>query len=64
LRAKRRVILTPPDQSASHGEWSQDGVQVFYTARLSSGPSSTYRIFWDGSASKRYTPATNFVIGQ
>jgi uncharacterized membrane protein len=64
LRAKRRVILTPPDQSASHGEWSQDGVQVFYTARLSSGAPSTYRIFWDGSASKRYIAATNFVIGQ
>jgi uncharacterized membrane protein len=64
LRAKRRVVLTPPDQSASHGEWSQDGVQVFYTARLASGPPSTYRIFWDGSAPKRYISATNFVIGQ
>jgi uncharacterized membrane protein len=64
LRAKRRVILTPPNQSASHGEWSPDGVQVFYTARLSSGPPSTYRIFWEGSASKRYIAATNFVIGQ
>ncbi len=64
LRAKRRVVLTPPDQSASHGEWSQDGVQVFYTARLASGPQSTYRIFWDGSAPKRYIAATNFVIGQ
>jgi len=64
LRAKRRVVLTPPDQSAIHGEWSQDGVQVFYTARLASGPPSTYRIFWDGSACKRYVAATNFVIGQ
>lgn len=64
LRSKRRVVLTPPDQSASHGEWSQDGVQVFYTARLASGPPTTYRIFWDGSASKRYVAATNFVIGQ
>jgi uncharacterized membrane protein len=64
LRTKRRVILTPPEQSASHGEWSQDGVQVFYTVRLSTGASSTYRIFWDGSAPKRYIAATNFVIGQ
>jgi len=39
-------------------------VQVFYTARLSTGTPSTYRIFWDGSASKRYVAATNFVIGQ
>jgi len=64
LRAKRRVVLTPPDQSASHGEWSQDGVQVFYTVRPSSGPSTTYRVFWDGSAAKRYIVATSFVIGQ
>lgn len=64
LRSKRRVVLSPPEQSASHGEWSRDGVQVFYTVRLSSGISTTYRVFWDGSAPKRYVAATNFVIGQ
>jgi len=64
LRSKRRVVLTPPDQSASHGEWSRDGVQVFYTVRASTGTSSTYRVFWDGSAPKRYVLATDFVIGQ
>jgi uncharacterized membrane protein len=63
LRSKRRVVLTPPDQPATHGEWSRDGVQAFYTVR-SSGSSSTYRVFWDGSAPKRYVPATDFVIGQ
>jgi len=64
LRTKRRVVLSPPEQSARNGEWSRDGVQVFYTARLASGAPSTYRIFWDGSAPKRYVAATNFVIGQ
>ena len=64
VRTKRRVILTPPEQSTGSGEWSRDGVQVFYTARLSTGTPSTYRIFWDGSAPKRYVAATNFVIGQ
>jgi uncharacterized membrane protein len=64
LRSKRRVVLSPADQSASHGEWSRDGVQIFYTVRPSSGPSTTYRVFWDGSAAKRYLAATNFVIGQ
>ena len=63
LRSKRRTVLTPPDQSASNGEWSRDGVQVFYTVRAST-VTSTYRVFWDGSASKRYITATNFVIGQ
>ncbi len=64
LRTKRRVVLSPPEQSARNGEWSRDGVQVFYTARLASGAPSTYRIFWDGSAPKRFIAATNFVIGQ
>ncbi len=64
LRSKRRVVLTPPDQSASHGEWSRDGVQIFYTVRAPAGTFSTYRVFWDGSAAKRYIPATDFVIGQ
>ena len=64
LHTKRRVILSPPEQSAANGEWSRDGVQVFYTARLASGAPSTYRIFWDGSAPKRYVAATNFAIGQ
>jgi uncharacterized membrane protein len=64
LRTKRRVVLTPPEQSASHGEWSRDGVQIFYTVRPSSGTSATYRVFWDGSAAKRYIAATYFVIGQ
>lgn len=64
LRSKRRVILSPPEQSARNGEWSRDGVQVFYTARLSSGAPSTYRIFWDGSASKRYLAGTDLAVGQ
>ena len=64
LHTKRRVVVTPPEQSAHHGEWSGDGVQIFYTARLSSGTSTTYRVFWDGSAAKRYVAATDFVIGQ
>jgi len=64
LRTKRRVVLTPPEQSASRGEWSRDGVQIFYTVRLSSGTSTTYRVFWDGSAAKRFVAASDFVIGQ
>jgi hypothetical protein len=64
LHTKRRVVLIPPDQSASNGEWSRDGVQIFYTVHASAGASSTYRVFWDGSAAKRYIAATDFVIGQ
>jgi hypothetical protein len=64
LRSKRRVVLSPPEQTASHGEWSRDGVQVFYTTRVSPDVSTTYRVFWDGSAAKRYVSASDFVIGQ
>jgi uncharacterized membrane protein len=64
LRTQRRVVLSPPDQSATHGEWSKDGVQVFYTVKLSSSVSTTYRVFWDGSAPKRYVAGADLVIGQ
>jgi hypothetical protein len=64
LHTKRRVVLTPTEQSAHHGEWSRDGVQIFYTVHVSSGASMTYRVFWDGSAAKRYVAASDFAIGQ
>ena len=64
LRTKRRVVLTPPEQSAQHGEWSRDGVQIFYSVHLSAGGSMTYRVFWDGSATKRYVAASDLVVGQ
>ena len=64
LRTRRRAVLTPPEQSAHNGEWSRDGVQVFYTVHLSSSTSMTYRVFWDGSAAKKYAAASEFVVGQ
>jgi uncharacterized membrane protein len=64
LRAKRRVVLTPPDQWSSHGEWSRDGIQIFYTRRMSATSSVTYRIFWDGSGARRYLDGTDLVVGQ
>jgi uncharacterized membrane protein len=64
IRAKRRVVLTPPEQWSSHGEWSRDGIQVFYTRRMSATSSVTYRIFWDGSGARRYVDGTDLVVGQ
>lgn len=64
IKAKRRVVLTPPDQSATHGEWSRDGIQVFYTRRVSATSSTTFRVFWDGSAPRRYLDGTDLVVGQ
>ena len=64
VRSKRRVVLSPVDQWARHAEWSRDGVQVFYTRRVSAAALSTYRILWDGSNSKRYLDASDFVVGK
>jgi hypothetical protein len=64
IRAKRRVVLTPPEQWSSHGEWSRDGIQNFYTRRMSATSSVTYRIFWDGSGARRYVDGTDLVVGQ
>jgi hypothetical protein len=64
IRAKRRVALTPPEQWSSHGEWSRDGIQIFYTRRMSATSSVTYRIFWDGSGARRYVDGTDLVVGQ
>jgi hypothetical protein len=64
IRAKRRVPLTPPDQWANHGEFSRDGIQIFYTRRMSATASTIYRVFWDGSGAKRYLDGTDLVVGQ
>jgi hypothetical protein len=64
IHAKRRVVLTPAEQWSSHGEWSRDGIQIFYTRRMSATSSVTYRIFWDGSGARRYLDGTDLVVGQ
>jgi hypothetical protein len=63
LRSKRRVVLSPADQWARHAEWSRDGVQVFYTRRVSAAL-STYRMLWDASTPKRYVDGNEFVVGK
>lgn len=62
LRSKRRVALSPADQPARHGEWSRDGLQVFYT-RLSPTASVIFRIFWDGTLPRRYADGSDLVTG-
>jgi hypothetical protein len=64
IKAKRRVTLTPPEQVANHGEWSRDGIQIFYTRRLSATSSVIYRVFWDGSGVHRYQEGSDLVVGQ
>jgi uncharacterized membrane protein len=68
VRSKRRVVLSPPDQWARGGEWSRDGIQIFYTRRLTANSFSTFRVFWDGTGAapgqRRFMDGTDLVVGQ
>ena len=64
LRSKRRTTLSPPDQWSRSGEWSRDGLQVFYTRVVTGSSPAIYRIFWDGTGAQRYLNGTSFVVGQ
>jgi uncharacterized membrane protein len=64
LRAKRRTLMSPSDEWARHGEWSRDGVQIFYTRRLTATSYFVYRQLWDGSESKRYQEGADLVVGK
>jgi hypothetical protein len=64
IKSKRRVTLTPPDQWAAHGEWSRDGIQIFYTRRMSATSSAIFRVFWDASGVRKYLDGTELVVGQ
>ena len=64
LRSKRRVVLSPADQWARGGEWSRDGVQIFYTRRVSQSAFTTNRVFWDGSGLHRFQDGYDLVVGQ
>ncbi len=64
VKSKRRTLLSPSDEWARHGEWSRDGVQIFYTRRLSATSYVIYRQLWDGSEPKRYQDGADLVIGK
>jgi hypothetical protein len=64
IKSKRRVVLTPQGSWAEFGEWSRDGLQVFFTGADSSRRYATYRMFWDGIGLQKYVSGTSLVIGQ
>ena len=65
IRSKRRVILSPPNLTCSHAEWSRDGLQIFFTGRESSNKAMTvYRMFWDGTSQVKVHDGYGYVIGQ
>lgn len=65
VHSKRRVLLSPLNLTATQPEWSRDGLQVFFTGRVS--PTSIpviYRIFWDGTGLTKVHDGSDFVIGE
>jgi uncharacterized membrane protein len=65
VRAKRRVVLGPPDAFTRGAEWSRDGLQIFFTRGVpGKGLLATNRIFWDGSGVKKSESGSGLVIGK
>jgi len=64
LRSKRRVTLSPSDQWVRSAEWSRDGVQIFYTRRVTANSFATFRILWDATSVRRYQDGSDLVVGQ
>ena len=64
IRSKRRVALSVAGLSAKHGEWSRDGLQIYFSGFSITQKPATYRIFWDGTELKSHRPGTDLVIGQ
>jgi uncharacterized membrane protein len=64
VKSKRRTLMSPSDQWARHGEWSRDGVQIFYTRRLTATSYFVYRQLWDASEPKRFLEGSDLVVGK
>jgi hypothetical protein len=64
VRSKRRVPLNVSNLFPTKGEWSRDGLQIFFTSRDSSGKTSLYRVFWDGTGPKKIRSGSDLVVGQ
>ena len=63
FRSKRRSVLNIPNLSATDGEWSRDGFQVFFTGTDSSRRKTTYKVFWDAIGLQKYVAGTSLVVG-
>ena len=64
IKSKRQVVVTPPNVFAQDGEWSRDGLQIFFTDAANKKAPSIGKIFWDGSGFKRVRAGSGLVVGQ
>lgn len=65
VRSHRRTILGTPDTFARAGEWSRDGLQIFFTRGVpGKNVLATSRVFWDSTGLKSYSPGSYLVVGK
>ncbi|HMD37745.1 MAG TPA: hypothetical protein VKH15_00595 [Candidatus Acidoferrum sp.] len=65
IRSKRRVVVCPLNMFSGYAEWSRDSLQIFFTGwGAPGGPSTIYKMFWDGTSQTKYQDGLNLVIGQ
>jgi len=64
IHSRRRVLMTPPNMFAQDGEWSRDGLQIFFTGSDPARRPSVYRVFWDGTGLQKYASGSGLVVGQ
>ncbi|MGH9744258.1 MAG: hypothetical protein ACRD51_18100 [Candidatus Acidiferrum sp.] len=65
IRSKRRVLLSPPNLLSNDAEWSDDGLQIFFTGHDAVGKAATiYRVFWDGTSLVKVHEGYDYAIGR
>jgi uncharacterized membrane protein len=65
VRTHRRTVLCPTDTYARAAEWSRDGLQIFFTSGVPRKATlSTWRLFWDSTGLRTYSPNSFLVIGK
>ena len=65
VKSHRRTLLGTPDTFARSAEWSRDGLQIFFTRGVP-GKSvlATFRVFWDSTGLRSYSPGSYLVVGK
>jgi uncharacterized membrane protein len=65
VKSHRRTALGPPDTFARAGEWSRDGLQIFFTRGVPGrNVLATSRLFWDSTGLRPYSPGSCLVVGK
>src|SRR5215470_10485343 len=65
LPSHRRTVLGPADAYARSAEWSRDGLQIFFTRGVPGKAAlTTWRLFWDATGLRSYSPGSFLSIGK